>query len=196
MSLRSPARSSPSEVCPENSTILDTAHALGAAVGILESQTTLPGGFVESDRDWSFERMKRKGVFGHLRVSEKEMGVSEGDEAFVDLHFTIADAPYIGRPLLGESMVKLLQGSSDAVHSDDYITTFSHRGRAYVRQGKWKLVNLDRPFDESVMELFDLEVDPGETRNLAKEYPEQYQHMLNLWRTERTKLGIILPQDL
>ena len=82
------------------------------------------------------------------------------------------------------------------VHSDDYVTTLYHGGRAYVRQGNWKLVNLDPPFDESKMELFDVKADPGETNNLAKVYPDRYQRMLNLWRIERKKLGIILPQDL
>ena len=98
--------------------------------------------------------------------------------------------------MLGESMVGLLRATSDKVHSNDYVTTLYHGGRAYVRQGNWKLVNLDPPFDESKMELFDLEVDPSETSNLAKLYPDRFKSMLDLWRIERKKLGIILPQDL
>jgi arylsulfatase len=99
-------------------------------------------------------------------------------------------------PILGESMVSLLEGESIHVHRDDYVTTLFHAGYAYVRQGKWKLVNLEPPFDESVMDLIDLETDPGETTDLAKDNSDQHQHMLNLCRTERKKLGIILPQDL
>jgi arylsulfatase len=99
-------------------------------------------------------------------------------------------------PIHGESMVGLLSGNAQSIHHDDYVTTLFHHGRAFVRQAKWKLVSIDRPFDESKMELFDLEADPGETTDLSEANPEQYQHMLNLWRTERVKMGIILPQDL
>jgi arylsulfatase len=99
-------------------------------------------------------------------------------------------------PMRGESMASLLAGKAASVHDDDYVTVHSHGGRAYLRQGKWKLVNVDRPFDEARMELFDLESDPGETKNLAMAEPEQYQRLLELWRTERRARGIVLPQDL
>ena len=56
--------------------------------------------------------------------------------------------------------------------------------------------DLDRPFDESRLELFDLTSDPGETRNLAEAMPEKYEAMLELWRVERRARGIVLPQDL
>jgi arylsulfatase len=70
------------------------------------------------------------------------------------------------QPMRGESARAFLNGSENAVHDDNYITTLFHRNRAFIRQGKWKLSNLERPFDESKFELFDLEKDPGETRNL------------------------------
>ena len=72
----------------------------------------------------------------------------------------------------------------------------SHSGRAYLRQGDWKISNLDKPFDESKFELFDLKADPGETDNLADEEPEKFAELIGLWRVERKKLGIILPEDL
>ncbi len=56
--------------------------------------------------------------------------------------------------------------------------------------------NLEPPFDEDEFELFDLSVDPGETNNLAVSHAEKYEELLELWRDERKKLGIILPQDL
>ena len=65
-----------------------------------------------------------------------------------------------------------------------------------VRQGKWKLSTLEPPFDETEFGLFDLEVDPGESNDLAESEPEKYQELLELWHTERRNLGIVLPQDL
>jgi arylsulfatase len=100
------------------------------------------------------------------------------------------------RPMLGESMIPLLSGAASQVHDSTYVTTLYHGGHAFVRQGRWKLVNLEAPFDESGFELFDIEADPGETTNLAAAEPERFREMLRLWRAQRRRLGIILPSDL
>ncbi len=99
-------------------------------------------------------------------------------------------------PMLGESMNAFLAGESEAVHDDSYVTTLYHWGRAYLRQGNWKIANLEGPFSEADFELFNLAEDPGETTNLAESHPEKYKEMIGLWRQQRRKLGIILPQDL
>ena len=100
------------------------------------------------------------------------------------------------RPMLGESMMDFLAGDAETVHDDGYITLMYHDGMAYLRQGDWKISNIDEPFDESGFELFDLSVDPGETNNLAESYPEKYDELIELWREKRREYGIILPQDL
>jgi arylsulfatase len=97
---------------------------------------------------------------------------------------------------IGESLIALLAGKTQTVHDENYVTVHAHGGRAMIRQGKWKLSNLDSPFDESKLELFDLVTDPGETTNLAGDEPDKYQELLDLWRVERIKMGIVLPQDL
>jgi hypothetical protein len=53
--------------------------------------------------------------------------------------------------------------------------------------------NLDGPFDESKMELFDLVADPGEATNVAAKDPQRFAEMLQLWRDQRTALGILFP---
>ncbi|MBT8054418.1 MAG: arylsulfatase [Xanthomonadales bacterium] len=112
----------------------------------------------------------------------------------------IAGAPYPDDgsvwPMLGESMSGILAGEAETVHEEDYVTILYHGGRAYLRQGNWKIANLKPPFTEDDFELFDMSVDPGETYNLAESHPDKYEELLELWRNERKKLGIILPQDL
>lgn len=100
------------------------------------------------------------------------------------------------RPMLGESMSGFLAGKSETLHGEDYVMTLYHGGRAFLRRGKWKISNLERPFDENDFELFDLSADPGETTDLAESNPDKYDELIDLWREERKKLGIILPQDL
>jgi arylsulfatase len=100
------------------------------------------------------------------------------------------------QPMRGESINTLLAGAVESVHDENYVTVHSHSGRAMIRQGKWKLTNLEKPFEEANMELFDLEADPGETNNLAEAEPEKFNEMLELWRKQRKELGIVLPQDL
>jgi arylsulfatase len=96
----------------------------------------------------------------------------------------------------GESINAFLSGETDVVHDENYVTVHSHGGRMLIRKGKWKLTTLEAPFDESRLELFNIETDPGEMSNLAKAEPEKYQEMIELWREERKKRGIVLPQDL
>lgn len=99
-------------------------------------------------------------------------------------------------PMLGESARRFLGGRRDYVHDDDYVTLINYQQRSFVRQGDWKLLTLEQPFDEGDFELYDLADDPGETTDLSNKYPAKRTEMLELWRSTRSKLGIILPQDL
>jgi arylsulfatase len=114
------------------------------------------------------------------------------------LEFAGAKYPDDGtvQPMLGESMRSFLAGEAETVHSEDYVTTLYHAGRAFLRQGDWKISNLEPPFDEEDFELFNLATDPGETENLAESHADKYEELVEIWRDRRRELGIILPQDL
>ena len=99
-------------------------------------------------------------------------------------------------PMLGESAVAWLAGEADVIHDESYVTTLMYNQRAYVRQGNWKLLTLEQPFDERDFALYNLAEDPGETVDLALSNPRRFQELLQLWRDERIRLGITLPQDL
>lgn len=128
------------------------------------------------------------------------------DNAYVtvmDLAPTILDAARVAYPVdgsvvppEGESLAPYLAGARDSAHREGYVTTLYHRGMAAIRQARWKLVTLEPPFDEKKFELFDLVQDPGETTNLAAKQTDKYDALLALWRSERKRLGIVLPQDL
>lgn len=136
------------------------------------------------------------GVAASGAIDENYMTVMDLAPTFLD----IAGATYPDddsvRPMIGESAAAFLAGQAASVHSDEYVTVQYHNGRAYLRQGNWKLVNLERPFHEADFELFDLSTDPGETVDLAMEEPEKYAELIALWQQKRREMGIILPEDL
>ena len=99
-------------------------------------------------------------------------------------------------PMLGESMTAFLAGDSEAIHDEDYVTVIFNQQRAALRQGDWKLMTLERPFDERDFALYNLAEDPGESVDLARSNPRKYNELLELWRIERQRLGITLPEDL
>lgn len=99
------------------------------------------------------------------------------------------------KPMLGESLLSLLGGTAFSAHDEDYVTTFYHRGRAYLREGDWKIVNMDPPFSEAEFALFNLKTDPGEATNLASQEPERFERMKLLWREQRVQMDITLPND-
>ena len=100
------------------------------------------------------------------------------------------------RPMLGASMVDFLHNKEDTVHGPDHETVLFHRGYGMARKGRWKIVSQVKPFDESVLELYDVVDDPGETRNLRDSEPEMFEELLQLWRSKRLEYGVILPEDL
>jgi hypothetical protein len=59
-----------------------------------------------------------------------------------------------------------------------------------------KLVTDSTPFDESLFMMYDLATDPGETNDLSEEMLDEHKQLIELWRAERKRLGIVLPQDL
>jgi arylsulfatase A-like enzyme len=99
-------------------------------------------------------------------------------------------------PMLGESALRFLAGTADRVHSDDYVTVLNYQQRSFVRQGDWKLMTLEQPFDEADFELYNLADDPGETTDLSNKYQAKHDELLEIWRRKRLELGIVLPEDL
>lgn len=111
----------------------------------------------------------------------------------------VAGAQYPARddvaPLRGVSMVEHLAGRADAVHEAAWAHAFMHQGRAFLRQGNWKLVSTTRPFHEEAFELYDLDADPGEAVDLRASMPERFAQILELWRRRSVEVGVQLPSE-
>ena len=56
-------------VLAQNITVLDTARALGAAVGVFSVSAIASGHFVEEAVPWTFQQILERGALGHLLVT-------------------------------------------------------------------------------------------------------------------------------
>ncbi len=101
---------------------------------------------------------------------------------------------YEGRevlPMVGRSMVGLLSGHAEEVHSDDSYAAGEMLGGRYVRQGDYKAVFVASPHGPASWQLFDLAADPGETRDLAAQDPERLAAMREAYERYAEEVGVV-----
>ena len=94
-------------------------------------------------------------------------------------------------PQRGKSMVSLLTGKADSVRgADDYLAWEFFDWRA-VRMGNWKATWIAEPFGAGDWQLFDLANDPGESLDLADQYPDVTQDLANKWDSYADEVGVV-----
>ena len=69
------------------------------------------------------------------------------------------------------SILKLLTGESTELPNHPSVVNHSLGGQFAIRMGKWKLIPKPR------VQLFDLDADPKESKNLAAAHPRIVQEM-------------------
>jgi arylsulfatase A-like enzyme len=110
--------------------------------------------------------------------------------AFWDFFPTVAELT--GQPVPqdtdGISMLPTLLGRPGQQEHDYLYWEFHEKnGRTALRKGPWKVVRykVDKSPDSPV-ELYNLSEDPGETSNVASQYPEVAEELSALMKTART----------
>src|SRR5690606_11692920 len=134
-----------------------------------------------------------KGIKAELKNSYvKEYGhITDIMATCIDVAKATYPTTYKGNrivPLQGKSLVPHFSGSSN------------HRGRIYweheaniaVRDGKWKLVaktEEGNTFNETALQLYDMERDPIEMKDLSSRYPDRVKEMYTDWRRWAESIG-------
>lgn len=127
---------------------------------------------------------------GKIKANSKSDHVS----AFWDVLPTFAELANVecSVQIDGISFLPTLLGDGEQKQHESLYWEFHERGgRQALRKGKWKLVryHVFKPGETST-QLFDLSVDPGENRDLAKDHPDVVGEMLNLMNSSRVETDL------
>jgi arylsulfatase len=100
----------------------------------------------------------------------------------------------LSQPIAGRSALALFRGDAARVHDESEVLGLALGGRAYVRQGNWKLVSIDSDRTFQRLQLFNLALDPGETVDRSTESPDRYQEMIKHWQAFQKRVGVYVEQ--
>lgn len=141
-------------VLAQNRTILDSVRSLAEDVGVMERTPVVPGHWVDEETPWTWAELEKEEVFGRLTVSQAEMGSTgegyqdaTGSAPFIDLWFTMADAPQVGIALLGEhvyrrAIAELGEGEHLFVIFGNGTSSF--KGSGFVRGGIFDRIRVEQ----------------------------------------------------
>ena len=116
---------------------------------------------------------------------------------FLELAGATYPATYNGKPveqLRGKSMVPLLSQNSSTVHGPDEAIGWEYNNFKAIRIGDHKGVWISKPFGPSEWQIFDLSVDPGESKDLSSRKPKLRQRLIGAWDEYARSVGVIPPE--
>lgn len=93
-------------------------------------------------------------------------------------------------PLSGTSLMPILRSDTAHVRRGNEAWVLERRRRILVRKGHWKLVNPGEKWVPSNFELYNLEEDRSERRDLKDEHPETFQELLSEWEDYRESYNV------
>jgi arylsulfatase A len=130
----------------------------------------------------------------------KAQGVSDHVSTFWDFLPTACTLAGVKQPYTsdGISYLPTLIGKGNQMHHGYVYFEFHEAGGAQaVRKGKWKaVVRGVKTETPSPIELYDLENDPAESKNLASQFPEISTQMSSIIKKEHVPSSVfVLPAD-
>jgi arylsulfatase A-like enzyme len=80
-------------------------------------------------------------------------------------------------PMIGSSLVPVLQGHAERVHPVDHAIGYELSGSAALFKGDYKLVKSLKPVGNEQWHLYNIVTDPGEVNDLQQQMPERFAAM-------------------
>ena len=97
--------------------------------------------------------------------------------------------------LQGASLVPVIEGGTEPIHSDDYAMGWETLGRRALRRGDWKVVSLPPPLGNSEWQLYNLQTDPAESRDVSTDHPEVLTELIAAWDIYAKTNGVVQPES-
>jgi arylsulfatase len=98
-------------------------------------------------------------------------------------------------PLQGKSLARVLDNSRVSVRGPSDWLGWELFGNRAIRQDNWKLLWLCEPHGAGNWQLYDLNVDPGETNDLASAQPQVRDRLAKHWSEYAEANNVILPSS-
>jgi len=151
--------------------------------------------------------MSEGGIRTPLIISGKNVAdsgrISDAVVHVKDIPATILEAAGVTPPtefggrkvaaIQGKDIAPVLSNSADTIRSPEDWTGWELFGNRAIRQGDWKLLWLCKPFGPAQWQLYNLKLDPGETKDLAAEHKDIRDKMVSHWEDYAQANNVILP---
>ena len=125
----------------------------------------------------------------------------DGFAYITDIMPTLLDAAGVEHPkqfegrtverMSGRSLCGVLAGGGKAVYGADEFVAGEMGGGKWIRQGAHKAMLVPKPYGTDAWELYDVEADPGETRDLAEQKPDLLKRLQTAWDRYAEQVGVI-----
>jgi arylsulfatase A-like enzyme len=130
-------------------------------------------------------------------IASAYLNVMDVAPTFIDLAgLTPPDGTFQGRtvqPIRGTSWGPWLAGKAAQVHAPTESIGTELFGERALRQGDWKITDVEGLGKESDWRLFNIAVDPGETTDLSAKEPARKAALVKAWQDYAKDVGVILP---
>lgn len=147
-----------------------------------------------------FHLFKFNASEGGLRVPLVITGPGISNSGFIDSRAQVADitptlldfagVDYDPNEFYGRSLKPILTGKANNVYGEDDAFAFEVSGTAALYKGKWKITKTPPPHGDGNWYLYDLAVDPGETTDVASQYPSLFEEMLDEYNAYSKDVGV------
>lgn len=165
-----------------------------------------PGSMAAIGQEWAsvsaapFHLFKFNASEGGLRVPMLITGPGVIGQGFVDARSHVTDlaptlldaahVPFNPSEFSGRSLVPILSAEALEVYEESDAVAFEVSGAAALYKGKWKITKTPEPFGDGAWHLFDIELDPSETTDVAVDHPEVFRELLDDYQAYAAKVGV------
>jgi hypothetical protein len=87
----------------------------------------------------------------------------------------------------------LLSKKSSTVRGPDEAIGWEYNNFKAIRIGDHKATWISKPFGPSEWQVFDLSVDPGESKDLSTQKPQLRRQLIDAWDEYAKSVGVIAP---